>query len=101
MQAAFGVALQQALDVGMVQTEQRLACLAGLVRSGLAQVPGVTVRDRGRRLCAICSFTKVEFLLAAVTGPSLGASSPSSSHAPHIPWWMVQSASSFGAMSVV
>ena len=75
------MALQQALDVGMVQTEQQLAHLAGLVRSGLARVPGVTVRDRGRRLCAICSFTKVDFLLVAGTGPSLGPSSASSPHA--------------------
>ena len=60
------MAVQQALDVGMVHTEERLAHLAGLVRSGLARVPGVTVRDRGRRLCAICSFTKVGFLLVPV-----------------------------------
>ena len=59
MQAAFGVALQQALDLGVDRIERRLGLLASLVRKGLAAVPGVTVRDHGRRLCAICSFTKV------------------------------------------
>ena len=63
LQAAFGVAVQQALDIGMDRTEKRLAYLAELVRCSLAQVPGVTVRDRGRRLCAICSFTKVALAL--------------------------------------
>ena len=59
MQAAFGAALQQALDLGVDRIERRLGHLASLVRKGLAAVPGVTVRDHGRRLCAICSFTKV------------------------------------------
>ena len=59
LQAAFGVAVQQALDLGTDQIERRLEHLASLVRKGLAVVPGVTVRDHGRRLCAICSFTKV------------------------------------------
>ena len=54
--------MKQALDIGMVLTERRLRHLAGLLRSGLARVPGVTVRDRGRRLCAICSFTKARSL---------------------------------------
>lgn len=58
-QAAFGVALQQAAELGMEPVWRRLQQLAALLRGGLAQIPGVTVRDRGRCLCAIVSFTKV------------------------------------------
>ena len=51
--------MQQAVDVGMDHVWLRLQGLAALLREGLALIPGVTVQDHGRCLCAIVSFTKV------------------------------------------
>ncbi len=73
------MAVQQALDLGVDRIERRLQHLASMVRKGLATVPGVTVRDHGRRLCAICSFTKVCRGSEAVVAEGGGVDPPESS----------------------
>lgn len=52
-----GVAVDYALDLGLPAIEARVAELAASLRARLAEVPGVTVQDIGRRRCGICSFT--------------------------------------------
>ena len=52
-----GVAVDYALDLGLPAIEARVAELAAGLRARLAEVPGVTVQDIGRRRCGICSFT--------------------------------------------
>ena len=52
-----GVAVDYALDLGLPAIEARVAELAVGLRARLAEVPGVTVQDIGRRRCGICSFT--------------------------------------------
>ena len=52
-----GVAVDQALDLGLDAIARRTALLAENLRARLAEIPGVTVRDRGERLCAITTFT--------------------------------------------
>lgn len=59
MQVGLGVAVQQLLDIGQQAIWERIQLLAGRLRQGLEAVPGVTVRDRGRVLCGIVSWTKV------------------------------------------
>lgn len=48
-----GAAARYALDVGVDAGGARAAELATRLRGGLASIPGVTVLDRGARLCAI------------------------------------------------
>ncbi|MDP9842457.1 aminotransferase class V-fold PLP-dependent enzyme [Streptosporangium lutulentum] len=52
-----GVAVGYALDWGIEAIEERVTSLATRLRHQLAQLPGVTVQDRGRRLCGIVTFT--------------------------------------------
>lgn len=52
-----GVAVDHALHWGLEAIAARTATLAEGLRSRLAEIPGVTVRDRGRQLCAITTFT--------------------------------------------
>jgi selenocysteine lyase/cysteine desulfurase len=48
-----GEAARYALEVGVGRAGARAVALAGRVRTRLARIPGVRVRDRGRDLCAI------------------------------------------------
>ena len=51
-----GVAARYAAGLGLESIWQRVQSLAALLRARLAQIPGVTVCDRGRTQCAIVSF---------------------------------------------
>ena len=50
-------AADYAMDIGMDQIATRLADLAASLRDRLADIPGVTVRDRGARRGGIVTFT--------------------------------------------
>jgi cysteine desulfurase/selenocysteine lyase len=52
-----GAAVDYALAWGIPAIEERVRCLGDRLRAGLAQVPGVTVRDQGLRRCGIVTFT--------------------------------------------
>jgi len=52
-----GVAADYALEVGIESIWERVQALAGALRTRLGELPGVTVRDRGRVLGAIVTFT--------------------------------------------
>lgn len=52
-----GVAVAEALDLGLDAIAERNATLATDLRSRLDDIDHVTVRDRGRELCAITTFT--------------------------------------------
>lgn len=52
-----GVAIDYALAIGMEAIASRCCMLADRLRAGLAQTPGVTVRDLGRHPSAIVTFT--------------------------------------------
>ena len=52
-----GVAIDYALGWGMDSIWARVSTLAATLRSGLKEIPGVTVRDRGRERCGIVTFT--------------------------------------------
>lgn len=79
-----GAAIDYALDIGMGPIEQRCRLLADRLRSGLASVRGVTIRDLGRAPGAIVSFTMEGYEAdaivgsAAAAGITIGASDPSS-----------------------
>ena len=51
--------MEYALSVGLEKIWERVQELAGYLRLRLEQVPGVTVTDKGRRLCGIVSFVQV------------------------------------------
>ena len=51
-----GVAADYALDVGLEPIWERVHALAAMLRSRLGELPGVTVRDRGRVLGATVTF---------------------------------------------
>ncbi|MFO1060141.1 MAG: aminotransferase class V-fold PLP-dependent enzyme [Dongiaceae bacterium] len=53
-----GAAVDYALELGLEAIAARIGALAGRLRDGLAAIPGVTVRDRGRVRCGIVSFTR-------------------------------------------
>jgi len=79
-----GVAVDYALDIGLGAIEARCRLLAGRLRSGLAAIPGVTVRDLGRSPSAIVSFTvegqeaRAVVRAAGAVGITIGVSDPSS-----------------------
>jgi selenocysteine lyase/cysteine desulfurase len=52
-----GVAVDYALALGIEEIALRVAALAERLRAHLAEIPGVTVRDRGRVRCGIVTFT--------------------------------------------
>ncbi|PPQ15975.1 aminotransferase [Bradyrhizobium sp. AC87j1] len=79
-----GAAVDYALQIGIGPIEQRCRLLAGRLRSGLAGVRAVTIRDLGRTPGAIVSFTveghDAEDIVrsAAEAGITIGASDPAS-----------------------
>ncbi|MEY9110130.1 cysteine desulfurase/selenocysteine lyase [Bradyrhizobium yuanmingense] len=79
-----GAAIDYALDIGMDAIEERCRLLAGRLRSGLASIRGITMRDLGRAPSAIVSFTldgyEAEAIVssAVAAGITIGASDPSS-----------------------
>ncbi|MGX4771692.1 aminotransferase class V-fold PLP-dependent enzyme [Bradyrhizobium guangdongense] len=79
-----GVAVDYALAIGLGPIEQRCRLLAGRLRTGLAAIGGVTIRDLGRTPGAIVSFTVAGYEAdtvvsgAATAGITIGASHPSS-----------------------
>ncbi|MFT4121674.1 aminotransferase class V-fold PLP-dependent enzyme [Bradyrhizobium sp.] len=79
-----GVAVDYALGIGLGAIEQRCRMLADRLRSGLASVRGVTIRDLGRTPGAIVSFTVKGYEAGAIVssaaaeGITIGASHPSS-----------------------
>jgi len=52
-----GVAIDYALGWGVEAIWERVQALAALLRAGLAQIPGVIVRDRGVQRCGLVTFT--------------------------------------------
>ena len=79
-----GVAVDYALDVGLGPIEARCRLLAKRLRTGLAAIGGIEIRDLGRAPAAIVSFT-VEgheagavVSRAAAAGITIGVSNPSS-----------------------
>lgn len=52
-----GAAVDYALGWGMDAIWDRISALADRLRAGLAELPGVTVRDLGRQQCGIVTFT--------------------------------------------
>lgn len=52
-----GVAVDYALTLGLEEIALRVSALADRLRERLAELPGVTVRDRGRVRCGIVTFT--------------------------------------------
>jgi selenocysteine lyase/cysteine desulfurase len=79
-----GAAVDYALAIGLGPIEQRCRLLAGRLRSGLASIRGVTIRDLGRTPGAIVSFTMAGHEAhdivrsAAAAGITIGTSDPSS-----------------------
>ncbi|MGY8704757.1 aminotransferase class V-fold PLP-dependent enzyme [Bradyrhizobium sp. 18BD] len=79
-----GAAVDYALAIGLGPIEQRCRMLAGRLRSGLASVRGVTIRDLGRSPGAIVSFTvegyEADAIVrsAAAADITIGASDPAS-----------------------
>jgi cysteine desulfurase / selenocysteine lyase len=56
-QVGLGVAVEHALEWGIEAIAERNTALAAGLRERLAELPAVTVRDRGEQLCAITTFT--------------------------------------------
>lgn len=79
-----GAAVDYALAIGLGPIERRCRLLADRLRSGLASVRGVTIRDLGRAPGAIVSFTMQGYEADAIVsstaaaGITIGASHPSS-----------------------
>lgn len=53
-----GAAVDYALELGVADIQERVTALAATLRSRLAEVPGVTVHDRGAHQCGLVTFTK-------------------------------------------
>lgn len=79
-----GVAVEHALSWGLENIAARNAELAGDLRERLAAVPEVTLRDAGRRQCAIVTFSheriapEVMAATLSARGFAIGTSGPSS-----------------------
>jgi selenocysteine lyase/cysteine desulfurase len=56
-QLGLGAAVDYALGWGLADIAGRIEPLAAELRRRLADIPGVSVRDRGRRPCGIVTFT--------------------------------------------
>jgi cysteine desulfurase/selenocysteine lyase len=56
-QLGLGVAVDYALGWGLADISARVETLAVELRRRLGEIPGVSVRDRGRRRCGIVTFT--------------------------------------------
>jgi cysteine desulfurase / selenocysteine lyase len=56
-QLGLGSAVDYALGWGLADIEARIEMLADALRVRLAEIPRVSVRDRGRRRCGIVTFT--------------------------------------------
>ncbi len=56
-QLGLGAAVDYALARGITDIQARIDTLATDLRQQLASIPGVTLRDRGRRPCGIVTFT--------------------------------------------
>jgi len=56
-QLGLGAAVDYALGWGLADIAGRIERLAADLRGRLAEIPGVSVRDRGRRPCGIVTFT--------------------------------------------
>lgn len=56
-QIGLGVAVDYALDWGLEHIYERIRVLADTMRQQLSTLPGITVRDLGRKQCGIVSFT--------------------------------------------
>jgi cysteine desulfurase/selenocysteine lyase len=56
-QLGLGAAVDYALGWGLADIEARVVMLADALRGRLAAIPGVVVRDGGRRRCGIVTFT--------------------------------------------
>lgn len=52
-----GSAISYALEVGIGAIQERVFALAARLRTELRELPGITVTDRGERLCGIVTFT--------------------------------------------
>ena len=79
-----GVAIDYALDIGLGPIEARCRLLAGRLRTGLAAIRGIEIRDLGRAPAAIVSFTvdghdaRAVVRDAAAAAITIGVSNPSS-----------------------
>lgn len=72
-QLGLGAAADYALRIGLDAIERRVSELAALLRSALAEVPGVTVRDRGRHRSGIVTFTHRDRDAASIVATLAGA----------------------------
>ena len=79
-----GVAIDYALDIGLGPIEARCRLLANRLRTGLAAIRGIEIRDLGRAPGAIVSFTvdghdaRAVVRDAAAAAITIGVSNPSS-----------------------